>query len=152
MINAEQAIQNWVEIFNEATEKIPIKTESPTTPTLPDNKRWPKNKPVHEFTNGKFSTIRKAFTTGIKAEQFLSALNPKKGTYFGLKTGATHTTKQRLELFGVTIGEAQNTGRSFSFPCVNRKERNELAIIAATMLTVGWRLKLDEMAVSGEPC
>ena len=86
MINAEQAIQNWVEIFNEATEKIPIKTESPTTPTLPDNKRWPNNKPVHEFTNGKFSTIRKAFTTGIKAEQFLSALNPKKGTYFGLKT------------------------------------------------------------------
>ena len=156
MINAEQAIQNWVEIFNEATEKIPIKTESPTTPTptptLPDNKRWPKNKPVHEFTNGKFSTIRKAFTTGIKAEQFLSALNPKKGTYFGLKTGATHTTKQRLELFGVTIGEAQNTGRSFSFPCVNRKERTELAILAATMLTDGWITKLDKMAVSGEPC
>ena len=25
MINAEQAIQNWVEIFNEVTEKIPIK-------------------------------------------------------------------------------------------------------------------------------
>ncbi len=152
MINAEQAIQNWVEIFDEATEKIPIKTESPKTLTLPDNKRWPKNKPVREFTNGKFSTIRKAFTTGIKAELFLSALNPKKGTYFGLKTGATHTTKQRLELFGVTIGEAQNTGRSFSFPCVNRKERNELAILAATMLTDGWITKLDKMAVSGEPC
>jgi len=152
MINAEQAIQNWVEIFNEATEKIPIKTESPTTPTLPDNKLWPKNKPVHEFTNGKFSTIRKAFTTGIKAEQFLSALNPKKGTYFGLKTEATHTTKQRLELFGETLDEARDTGRSFSFPCVNRKERNELAILAATMLTDGWITKLDKMAVSGEPC
>ena len=152
MINAEQAIQNWVEIFNEATEKIPIKTESPTTPTLPDNKRWPNNKPVHEFTNGKFSTIRKAFTTGIKAEQFLSALNPKKGTYFGLKTEPTHTTKQRLEMFGETLGEAQDTNERFSFPCVNRKARNELAIIAATMLTDGWRLKLDEMAVSGEPC
>ena len=111
-----------------------------------------KQKPVNGYTTGTFSTIRKAFTTGIKAELFLSALNPKKGTYFGLKTGATHTTKQRLELFGVTIGEAQNTGRSFSFPCVNRKERNELAILAATMLTDGWITKLDKMAVSGEPC
>ena len=153
MINAEQAIQNWVEIFNEVPVTRPIKTESPTTPTptLPDNKRWPKNKPVHEFTNGKFSTIRKAFTTGIKAEQFLSALNPKKGTYFGLKTEATHTTKQRLELFGETLDEARDTGRSFPFPCVNRKERNELAILAATMLTDGWITKLDKMAVSGEP-
>jgi hypothetical protein len=109
-----------------------------------------KQKPVNGYTTGTFSTIRKAFTTGIKAELFLSALNPKKGTYFGLKTGATHTTKQRLELFGVTIGEAQNTGRSFSFPCVNRKERNELAILAATMLTDGWITKLDKMAVSGD--
>ena len=55
-------------------------------------------------------------------------------------------------MFGKTLGEAQDTGRSFSFQSLNRKERNELAIIAATMLTVGWRLKLDEMAVSGEPC
>jgi hypothetical protein len=153
MINAEQAIQNWVEIFNEVPVTRPIKTESPTTTTtLPDNKRWPKNKPVHEFTTGKFSTIRKAFTTGIKAKEFLSALNPKKETYFGLKTEPTHTTKQQLELFGETLGEALDTNESFSFPCVNRKERNELTIIAATMLTDGWRLKLDEMTVSGEPC
>ena len=150
MINAEQAIQNWVEIFNEATEKIPIKTESPKTLTLPDNKRWPKNKPVREFTNGKFSTIRKAFTTGIKAEQFLSALNPKKGTYFGLKTEQTHTTNERLVMFGDTIGKALDRSKSFSFPCVNRKERNELAILAATMLTDGWITKLDKMAVSGD--
>lgn len=153
MINAEQAIQNWVEIFNEVPVTRPIKTESPTTTTtLPDNKRWPKKKPVHEFTTGKFSTIRKSFTTGIKAKEFLSALNPKKETYFGLKTEPTHTTKQRLVMFGKTLGEAQDTGRSFSFQSLNRKERNELAIIAATMLTVGWRLKLDEMTVSGEPC
>ena len=82
----------------------------------------------------------------------MSALNPKKGTYFGLKTEATHTTKQRLELFGETLDEARDTGRSFSFPCVNRKERNELAILAATMLTDGWITKLDKMAVSGELC
>ena len=150
MINAEQAIQNWVKIFNESPEKIPVKTKSPTT--LPDNKRWPKKKPIHEFTTGKFSTIRKSFTTGIKAREFLSALNPKKETYFGLKTEPTHTTKERLVMFGETLGEALDTNESFSFQCVNRKERNELAIIAATMLTDGWRLKLDEMAVSGEPC
>ena len=109
-----------------------------------------KQKPVNGYTTGTFSTIRKAFTTGIKAELFLSALNPKKGTYFGLKTEATHTTKQRLELFGETLDEARDTGRSFSFPCVNRKERNELAILAATMLTDGWITKLDKMAVSGD--
>ena len=111
-----------------------------------------KQKPVNGYTTGTFSTIRKAFTTGIKAELFLSALNPKKGTYFGLKTEQTHTTNERLVMFGDTIGKALDRSKSFSFPCVNRKERNELAIIAATMLTVGWRLKLDEMAVSGEPC
>ena len=151
MINAEQAIQNWVEIFNEATEKIPIKTESPTTPTLPDNKRWPKNKPVREFTNGKFSTIRKAFTTGIKSKEFLSALNPENGTYFGLKTEPTHTTKERLVMFGDTIGAALDARKSFTFQCVNRKERNELVIVAATMLTGGWIIKLNDLAVSAEP-
>ena len=109
-----------------------------------------KQKPVNGYTTGTFSTIRKAFTTGIKAREFLSALNPKKETYFGLKTEATHTTKQRLELFGETLDEARDTGRSFSFPCVNRKERNELAILAATMLTDGWITKLDKMAVSGD--
>ena len=151
MINAEQAIQNWVEIFNEATEKIPIKTESPKTLTLPDNKRWPKNKPVREFTNEKFSTIRKVFTIGIKPEQFLSALNPENRTYFGLKTEPTHTTKERLLMFGDTIGEALDKSKSFTFQCVHRKERNELAILAATLLTECWTLKLKYMAVRVEP-
>ena len=151
MINAALAIQNWVKIFNESTEKIQIKTESPTTTKLPDNKRWPKTKPLHDFTIRNFSTIRKAFTTGIKAEYFLSALNPKEGTYFGLKIEPTHSTKERLVNFGETIGEALDKNKSFTFQCVNRKERNEIAIIAATMLTNGWTIKLDNMTVMGEP-
>jgi hypothetical protein len=98
-----------------------------------------------------YKMIRKAFTIGIEAEYFLSALNPKEGTYFGLKIEPTHTTKERLVNFGETIGEALDKNKSFTFQCVNRKERNEIAIIAATMLTNGWTIKLDNMTVMGEP-
>ena len=98
-----------------------------------------------------YKMIRKAFTIRIKAEYFLSALNPKEGTYFGLKIEPTHSTKERLVNFGETIGEALDKNKSFTFQCVNRKERNEIAIIAATMLTNGWTIKLDNMTVMGEP-
>jgi hypothetical protein len=107
-------------------------------------------KSAHGYTSGTFSTIRKIFTTGIKPEEFLTALNPENGTYFGLKTEPTHTTKERLVMFGDTIGEALDARNSFTFQCVNRKERNELAILAATMLTECWIIKLKYMAVRGD--
>ena len=97
-----------------------------------------------------YKTIRKVFTTGIKPDEFLTALNPENGTYFGLKTEPTHTTKERLVMFGDTIGEALDARNSFTFQCVNRKERNELAILAATMLTDCWIIKLKYMTVRGE--
>lgn len=125
----------------------PKKQNNELTPET--KKRSPKSKQVHEYTTGTFSTLRKAYTTGIKAEQFLSALNPEKGTYFGLYPEPTYTTKERLVMFGETLGEALDSGKSFSFSCVNRKERNELALVAATMLTEPWILKLENMAVSG---
>ena len=114
-------------------------------------KRRAKQKPVHEYTTGTFSIIRKVFTIGIKPEQFLSALNPENRTYFGLKTEPTHTTKERLLMFGDTIGEALDKSKSFTFQCVHRKERNELAILAATLLTECWTLKLNDLAVRVEP-
>ena len=99
-----------------------------------------------------YETIRKVFTTGIKPDEFLTALNPENGTYFGLKTEQTHTTKERLLMFGDTIGTALDASKSFTFQCVNRKERNELALVAASMLTESWLIKLDVLTVRGEPC
>ena len=99
-----------------------------------------------------YETIRKVFTTGIKPDEFLTALNPENGTYFGLKTEQTHTTKERLLMFGDTIGTALDASKSFTFHCVNRKERNELALVAASMLTESWLIKLDDLTVRGEPC
>mgnify|MGYP006420228751 FL=1 len=99
-----------------------------------------------------YETIRKVFTTGIKPDEFLTALNPENGTYFGLKTEQTHTTKERLLMFGDTIGTALDASKSFTFQCVNRKERNELALVAASMLTESWLIKLDDLTVRGEPC
>ena len=99
-----------------------------------------------------YETIRKVFTTGIKPDEFLTALNPENGTYFGLKTEQTHTTKERLVMFGDTIGAALDARKSFTFQCVNRKERNELALVAASMLTERWLIKLDDLTVRGEPC
>ena len=98
-----------------------------------------------------YETIRKVFTTGIKPEQFLSALNPENGTYFGLKAEPTHTTKERLLMFGDTIGASLDASKSFTFHCVNRKERNELALVAASMLTESWLIKLDDLTVRAEP-
>ena len=99
-----------------------------------------------------YETIRKVFTTGIKPDEFLTALNPENGTYFGLKIEQTHTTKERLLMFGDTIGTALDARKSFTFHCVNRKERNELALVAASMLTERWLIKLDDLTVRGEPC
>ena len=99
-----------------------------------------------------YETIRKVFTTGIKPDEFLTALNPENGTYFGLKTEQTHTTKERLLMFGDTIGASLDASKSFTFHCVNRKERNELALVAASMLTESWLIKLDVLTVRGEPC
>ena len=97
-----------------------------------------------------YKTIRKVFTTGIKPDELLTALNPENGTYFGLKTEQTHTTNERLVMFGDTIGKALDRSKSFSFQCVNRKERNELVIVAATMLTGGWLIKLSDLVVRGD--
>ena len=98
-----------------------------------------------------YETIRKVFTTGIKPDEFLTALNPENGTYFGLKTEPTHTTKERLLMFGDTIGASLDASKSFTFHCVNRKERNELALVAASMLTESWLIKLDDLTVRAEP-
>ena len=81
----------------------------------------------------------------------MSALNPENRTYFGLKTEPTHTTKERLLMFGDTIGEALDVSKSFTFQCVHRKERNELAILVASMLSGAWIIKLDDLAVKVEP-
>ena len=97
-----------------------------------------------------YKTIRKVFTIGIKPDELLTALNPENGTYFGLKTEQTHTTNERLVMFGDTIGKALDRSKSFSFQCVNRKERNELVIVAATMLTAGWLIKLSDLVVRGD--
>ena len=98
-----------------------------------------------------FEMIPKVFTTGIKAEDFLSALNPGNGTYFGLAMETTHITKEQLELFGKTLGQALDKNKSFTFQCVHRKERNELAILVASMLSGAWIIKLKYLTVRGEP-
>ena len=98
-----------------------------------------------------YKTIRTAFTTGIKPEEFLTALNPENGTYFGLKAEPTHTTKERLAMLGETLDESLDTGKGFEFPCENKKERKELLLTVATMLPNDWTMRIKGMYVKGLP-
>ena len=114
-------------------------------------KQRPKTKPVHENKAGTFSTIRKAYTSGIRADALLSALNPEKGTYFGLYSEQTYTTKERLIMFGETLGEALDTGKGFEFHCEHKYERKELLLTVATMLPNEWTIRVKGMYLKVVP-
>ena len=119
---------------------------------LPEpQKQRPKTKPVHEYKAGTFSTIRKAYTSGIRADALLSALNPEKGTYFGLYSEQTYTTKERLIMFGETLGEALDTELSFEFLCEHKKERKGLLLTVATMLPNEWTIRVKGMYLKVVP-
>mgnify|MGYP003972401111 FL=1 len=78
-------------------------------------------------------------------------MNPENGTYFGLKTEPTHTTKERLLMFGDTLEESLDTGKGFEFPCENKKERKELLLTVATMIPEEWIIRVKGMYLKGVP-
>ena len=119
---------------------------------LPEpQKQRPKTKPVHEYKAGTFSTIRKAYTSGIRADALLSALNPEKGTYFGLYSEQTYTTKERLIMLGETLGKSLDTELSFEFLCEHKKERKEFLLTLATMLPNEWTIRIKGMYLKVVP-
>ena len=81
----------------------------------------------------------------------MTALNPENGTYFGLKTEPTHTTKERLAMLGETLDESLDTGKGFEFPCENKKERKELLLTVATMIPEEWIIRVKGMYLMGVP-
>ena len=119
---------------------------------LPElQKHRPKTKPVHEYKAGTFSNIRKAYTSGIRADALLSALNLEKGTYFGLYSEQTYTTKERLIMLSGTLGEALDTELSFEFLCEHKKERKEFLLTLATMLPNEWTIRVKGMYLKVVP-
>ena len=119
---------------------------------LPEpQKQRPKTKPVHEYKAGTFSNIRKVYTSGIRADALLSALNLEKGTYFGLYSEQTYTTKERLIMLSETLGEALDTELSFEFLCEHKKERKELLLTLATMLPNEWTIRVKGMYLKVVP-
>ena len=119
---------------------------------LPElQKQRPKTKPVHEYKAGTFSNIRKAYTSGIRADALLSALNLEKGTYFGLYSEQTYTTKERLIMLSETLGEALDTELSFEFLCEHKKERKEFLLTLATMLPNEWTIRVKGMYLKVVP-
>ena len=119
---------------------------------LPEpQKQRPKTKPVHEYKAGTFSNIRKAYTSGIRADALLSVLNLEKGTYFGLYSEQTYTTKERLIMLSETLGEALDTDLSFEFLCEHKKERKEFLLTLATMLPNEWTIRVKGMHLKGVP-
>ena len=119
---------------------------------LPEpQKQRPKTKPVHEYKAGTFSNIRKVYTSGIRADALLSALNPEKGTYFGLYSEQTYTTKERLIMLSETLGEALDTELSFEVLCEHKKERKELLLTVATMLPNEWTIRVKGMYLKVVP-
>ena len=121
------------------------------TPTTQKNKKQ-KTKPTSASSSGAFATLRKVYTVGIAPQKILSAISPKKNTYFGLKRdGATHTTKERLAMLGETLGEALDTLKSFEFPCEHKYERKELLLTVATMLPEDLIIRVKGMYLKGVP-
>ena len=118
---------------------------------IPQKNKKQKTKPSLA-SSGEFATLRKVYTIGIAPRDFLSAINPKENTYFGLEpTGATHTTKERLSMLGETLGEALDTGRSFEFHYEQKYERKELMLTVATMLPKDWTIRVKRMYLKGIP-
>ena len=121
-------------------------------PLKPQKKRQKKTKPSSVSPSSTFGTLRKVYTIGIAPQYFLSAINPKEKTYFGLQPdGATHTTIERLTMLGETLGESLDTGKGFEFPCEHKYERKELLLTVATMLPEGWIIKVKGMYIKGVP-
>ena len=137
---------NW-----EPREKETAKDKAKFLTPIPQKNKKQKTKPSLA-SSGEFATLRKAYTIGIAPRDFLSAINPKEKTYFGLEpTGATHTTKERLSMLGETLGEALDTLKSFEFPCEHKYERKELLLTLATMLPKDWTIRVKGMYLKGIP-
>ena len=151
MTNAALAIQNWVKIFNEDSKPLQVENEQPAPPT-PLKCMLQGTKPSSVSPSSTFGTLRKVYTIGIAPQYFLSAINPKKNTYFGLQPdGATHTTIERLAMLGETLDEALDTLKSFEFPCEHKYERKELLLTVATMLPNEWTIRVKGMHLKGVP-
>ena len=151
MTNAALAIQNWVKLFNEEPKQLQVEIEQSATPTLLECKQQ-KTKPSSASSSCAFATLRKVYTVGIVPQKILSAISPKKNTYFGLKQdGATHTTKERLAMLGETLGESLDTGKRFECPCEHKRERKELLLTVATMLPEDWIIRVKGMYLKGVP-
>ncbi|HIA57105.1 MAG TPA: hypothetical protein EYN97_06765 [Candidatus Lambdaproteobacteria bacterium] len=123
----------------------------------PLKKRKKKTKPSSVSHSSEFSTLRKIYTIGIAPQDFLSAISPKESTYFGLQPdGPTHKIKERLAMLGQILGEALDTGVCFEFHCEHNKERKELLLTLATMLSNDWKIRVRRMYLNmlppkGEP-
>jgi hypothetical protein len=151
MTNAVLAIQNWVKIFKEDSKPLQVENEQPAPPT-PLKCMLQGTKPSSVSPSSTFGTLRKVYTIGIAPQYFLSAINPKEKTYFGLSPdGATHTTKERLAMLGETLDEALDTLKSFEFPCEHKKERKELLLTVATMLPNEWTIRVKGMYLKVVP-
>ena len=121
-------------------------------PLKPQKKRQKKTKPSSVSPSSTFGTLRKVYTIGIAPQYFLSAINPKEKTYFGLeRDGATHTTKERLAMLCETLGESLDTDLSFEFLCEHKYERKELLLTVATMLPNEWTIRVKGMHLKGVP-
>ena len=103
-------------------------------------------------SSGDFATLRKVYTIGISPRDFLSAINPKEKTYFGLEpSGPMHTTKERLAMLGKTLGVALDAGLCLEFLCEHNKERKELLLTVATMLPEDWTIRVNRMYLKVAP-
>ena len=138
---------NWKPIEKETAKHKAIFL----TPKPQKNKKQ-KTIPSSASPSGEFATLRKVYTIGISPQDFLSAINPKEKTYFGLEPyGPMHTPKERLAMLGESLGEALDTQLSFEFPCDNKMERKELLLTAATMLPRSWTIRVKGMYLNGIP-
>ena len=118
---------------------------------IPQKNKKQKTKPSLA-SSGEFATLRKAYTIGISPRDFLSAINPKEKTYFGLEQyGPMHTTKERIAMLGETLGEALDAGLCFEFLCEHNKERKELLLTVATMLPEDWTIRVNKMYLKVAP-
>ena len=121
------------------------------TPKPQKNKKQ-KTIPSSASPSGEFATLRKVYTIGISPRDFLSAINPKEKTYFGLEQyGPMQTTKERIAMLGETLGEALDTLKSFEFHCEHKYERKELLLTLATMLPKDWTIRVKGMYLKGIP-
>ena len=118
----------------------------------PQKKRQKKTKPSSVSPSSKYGTLREVYTIGIAPQDLLSAIRAKENTYFGLQPGgATRTTKEQLAIFGETLGESLDTGRSFEFLCEHKKERKEFLLTLATMLPNEWTIRVKGMYLKVVP-